>query len=108
LADYWLCHIANKPRTTDPINATDDLGPALADSFKHAKFRSMKGNISCPTCKKEGHWFAEPYGPFCSRRCKLIDLGKWFTEEHVISKPLTQHPIGQASEPNPEELDHLL
>jgi endogenous inhibitor of DNA gyrase (YacG/DUF329 family) len=42
----------------------------------------------CPTCKREGDWFNGLYGPFCSKRCKLVDLGKWFGEEHVISKPL--------------------
>ncbi len=44
--------------------------------------------VKCPTCKKAGNWFAGPYGPFCSKRCKLVDLGKWFSEENVISEPL--------------------
>ena len=44
--------------------------------------------IKCPTCRREGDWFAGRYGPFCSRRCKLVDLGKWFGEEHVIPQPL--------------------
>jgi len=29
-----------------------------------------------------------PWGPFCSQRCKLIDLGKWLNGEQVISEPL--------------------
>ncbi len=29
-----------------------------------------------------------PSGPFCCTRCKLVDLGKWFNEEHKISEPL--------------------
>lgn len=29
-----------------------------------------------------------PHFPFCSSRCKLIDLGKWFNEEYRISTPL--------------------
>jgi len=44
--------------------------------------------IACPTCKKTGNWFAGKYGPFCSHRCKLIDLGKWLEAEHAISEPL--------------------
>ena len=48
----------------------------------------MKKDVKCPTCKKAGDWFAGPYGPFCSKRCRLIDLGKWFGEENVISEPL--------------------
>jgi endogenous inhibitor of DNA gyrase (YacG/DUF329 family) len=49
---------------------------------------SAPRNIKCPTCKKSGDWFATPFGPFCSKRCKLVDLGKWFGEENVISEPL--------------------
>jgi endogenous inhibitor of DNA gyrase (YacG/DUF329 family) len=49
-----------------------------------------KRRIRCPVCKKSGDWFAEKSGPFCSRRCRLIDLGKWLGGEHVISESL--HP----------------
>ncbi len=48
--------------------------------------------IKCPTCKKEGHWFDGKHGPFCSHRCRLVDLGKWFSGEHCISEPLPPHP----------------
>jgi endogenous inhibitor of DNA gyrase (YacG/DUF329 family) len=44
--------------------------------------------VKCPTCKRSGNWFEGAYGPFCSKRCRLIDLGKWFGEEHTISEPL--------------------
>ena len=44
--------------------------------------------VVCPACKKKGDWFAGKYGPFCSHRCKLIDLGKWLEGEHAISEPL--------------------
>jgi endogenous inhibitor of DNA gyrase (YacG/DUF329 family) len=49
---------------------------------------SKAAQVKCPTCKKKDEWFADAYGSFCSRRCKLIDLGKWLGEEHVISDPL--------------------
>lgn len=32
----------------------------------------------------------DPHMPFCSERCKLIDLGNWASEKYVISTPLTQ------------------
>ncbi len=44
--------------------------------------------VKCPTCRKAGDWFAGPFGPFCSERCKLVDLGKWLKEENKISEPL--------------------
>jgi len=44
--------------------------------------------VKCPTCQKVGDWFTGSYGPFCSNRCKLLDLGKWFDEDNKISEPL--------------------
>ena len=44
--------------------------------------------VPCPTCRQRGDWFAAPFGPFCSERCRLIDLGKWFNEEQRVSEPL--------------------
>lgn len=42
-------------------------------------------DIVCPTCKKKGTWTKEnPCRPFCSERCKLIDLGDWAAEKHKI------------------------
>lgn len=45
-------------------------------------------NLKCPTCGRRGEWFATPHGPFCSNRCRLVDLGLWFDQAHVISEPL--------------------
>ena len=44
--------------------------------------------VQCPICKKENDFFAEPIGPFCSARCKMIDLGKWLDEDYKISESL--------------------
>ncbi len=38
----------------------------------------------CPACKKEAKWENNPFRPFCSERCRLIDLGKWAAEEYRI------------------------
>lgn len=40
--------------------------------------------VKCPTCKKKTEWENNPYRPFCSERCKLIDLGAWAAEEYKI------------------------
>ena len=62
--------------------------------------------VKCPTCRKPGDWFAGPFGPFCSRRCKLVDLGKWFSEEHLISRPIQPQDVHSAEEKSgPEERD---
>jgi hypothetical protein len=41
--------------------------------------------LRCPTCKRDIEWSEEfPYRPFCSERCRLIDLGAWLSEQHAI------------------------
>ena len=40
----------------------------------------------CPICKKEVAPDAPDF-PFCSERCKLIDLGNWSAEKYRISTP---------------------
>lgn len=41
--------------------------------------------ISCPTCGKKNTWYPEnTFRPFCSDRCKLIDLGEWANESRKI------------------------
>ena len=41
--------------------------------------------IVCPTCKKLVEWsVSNPYRPFCSERCKLIDLGAWADGTYAI------------------------
>lgn len=41
--------------------------------------------IDCPQCGKPARVDQDnPYRPFCSRRCKLIDLGDWLDEENRI------------------------
>jgi endogenous inhibitor of DNA gyrase (YacG/DUF329 family) len=62
--------------------------------------------VKCPTCKKAGQWFSGKYGPFCSHRCKLVDLGKWFSEENKVSEPLTaDHFAEYEAFPPGEHLD---
>ena len=42
--------------------------------------------ITCPTCGKKNTWSIEnACRPFCSDRCKLIDLGEWANESHKIA-----------------------
>lgn len=39
--------------------------------------------MKCPVCGKEVQP-GDPFMPFCSDRCKLIDLGNWASEKYVI------------------------
>ena len=42
--------------------------------------------VKCPTCKKEVVYSKEnPFRPFCSEKCRLVDLGQWFEEDYSIA-----------------------
>ena len=43
--------------------------------------------LLCPICKKAVDLSSEDV-PFCSDRCRLIDLGKWASGEYKISSPV--------------------
>lgn len=43
----------------------------------------------CLNCKEEIKLESKKFFPFCSVRCKLIDLGEWAFENYKISKPVT-------------------
>jgi hypothetical protein len=40
--------------------------------------------VRCPICRREVAWKGNPYRPFCSDRCKLMDLGNWASERYRI------------------------
>lgn len=58
--------------------------------------------LPCPRCGEPVHWNRDArWKPFCSERCKLIDLGAWFAEEHAI--PGERVPDGDAGNPESKE-----
>ncbi len=42
--------------------------------------------MRCPTCDREFAADQTPAMPFCSERCRLIDLGRWLEEEQMIQQ----------------------
>lgn len=56
--------------------------------------------MKCPICKKSVEWEGNPYRPFCSERCQMIDLGNWASEKYGL-------PIEKAtmSEEDEEKID---
>jgi len=57
------------------------------------------GAVKCPTCKREIDWASSPYRPFCSERCRLIDLGAWLSEQRAI--PGDSAPADPDLDPRP-------
>lgn len=57
--------------------------------------------VFCPQCGRQVSYSEDgalpAHFPFCTKRCHLIDLGKWFEEEYRIDEPLG--PSAHAGEP---------
>lgn len=55
--------------------------------------------VRCPQCGGESLWSADnKFRPFCSERCKLIDLGAWASESYRVpveesADPLSEPPL---------------
>ncbi|MGI8959557.1 MAG: DNA gyrase inhibitor YacG [Bryobacteraceae bacterium] len=62
----------------------------------------MAVTVRCPICKKDVA-FDNPYMPFCSDRCRIIDLGNWAAEKYVISTPTQQNETEEFEESEPPE-----
>jgi hypothetical protein len=58
--------------------------------------RKRVRSFRCPACRKLVLAGSEDF-PFCSDRCRLIDLGKWASGGYVISTPVT----------DPEQLENI-
>lgn len=57
----------------------------------------MATKVHCPICSKAVPWVeASRWRPFCSERCKQIDLGDWASERHAI-------PGGAIAEDQPDQ-----
>ena len=54
--------------------------------------------MKCPTCKKETKSEGNPARPFCSERCKLIDLGRWAAGDFRI--PTQERPSEEPQKSN--------
>ena len=62
---------------------------ALADRISFLALPGASRRAECPVCGKPVARQA-PGFPFCSRRCRLVDLGKWFDEGYRVHRPATE------------------
>ncbi len=62
----------------------------------------MRRRWKCPICQKPVQP-REPEFPFCSRRCRVIDLGRWASGGYVVSTPLTDPEAFGAGESRPDD-----
>ncbi len=58
---------------------------------------NLNDKIVCPLCGNKNTWQPEnSYRPFCSERCRLIDLGEWASENYRVAldpEPMSDHDI---------------
>jgi len=64
--------------------------------------RTLK--LRCPICKNSVR-SSDPEFPFCSERCRTIDLGKWASGQYVISSPLRDTGEDFEQKPDPSHAD---
>lgn len=48
--------------------------------------------VKCPTCQSPVEESTKTF-PFCTSRCKTIDLGRWFNEDYKVTRPIEQADI---------------
>jgi uncharacterized protein len=65
--------------------------------------RKRARNLRCPICKKAVKSTDAEF-PFCSERCRTIDLGKWASGAYVVSSPVNgaEEPIRESNPEDPE------
>lgn len=61
----------------------------------------MAQTVSCPICGKRVA-LDDPNMPFCSDRCRLIDLGNWASETYRVSTPAGPNELEDVPQPEPE------
>ena len=49
--------------------------------------------MKCPICRREISDEGKAFRPFCSERCKLIDLDNWLSGRYRISTPVAAEPV---------------
>ena len=55
--------------------------------------------MPCPRCGTQAPFApANPWRPFCSERCKLVDLGAWATESYRVAGPSAGDPEKEPTE----------
>jgi endogenous inhibitor of DNA gyrase (YacG/DUF329 family) len=62
----------------------------------------MATTMRCPICRKEVTE-DDPEFPFCSQRCRILDLGNWASEKYVVSTPLQPEDLDEVNELEPRK-----
>jgi endogenous inhibitor of DNA gyrase (YacG/DUF329 family) len=62
--------------------------------------RTTPRSVNCPRCAAAVAWIPENrFKPFCSERCKMIDLGAWANEEYRVAAVEQEDEVEDGQEP---------
>jgi uncharacterized protein len=56
----------------------------------------MTHSVACPRCGTRREWGGNPWRPFCSERCRLVDLGGWLSGRNAIPGESAEIPEGDS------------
>ena len=93
----WSTLLASDTRAYRQASGSTGAAKPAPTPNPHPRF------MTCPICRKK-ITRENPEYPFCSERCRTIDLGNWASGKYVISSPLSpQSPSPQRSEEQDED-----
>ncbi|MFG1500834.1 DNA gyrase inhibitor YacG [Halobacteriovorax sp. XZX-3] len=64
--------------------------------------------VKCPECSKEFNYYSSEFRPFCSEKCKMVDLGMWLTENYTVAsnEPLSESDLEAVIRKRQDEEDY--
>jgi uncharacterized protein len=66
----------------------------MTENDKHTTGKHQTTDTKCPICNASVALDSDTF-PFCSKRCKQIDLGKWLKGDYLISRPLENRDLDE-------------
>lgn len=71
------------------------------------KERKRGPQVKCPQCKEKFNYYDSEFRPFCSEKCKMIDLGHWLNESYSVPSqgPLSEEEINEIEKSLDKERD---
>jgi len=77
-----MLRLRNIRTVIKPLTGHMPVVPFSADNRYSGAMEKLE--INCPGCGRKTFWHDNPSRPFCSEKCRVIDLGAWASEEYSV------------------------
>lgn len=69
---------------------------------------TKKLKVKCPECSQEFNYYESDFRPFCSEKCKMVDLGMWLTGNYTVAsqEPLSESDLEAVIKKRQDEEDY--